>query len=740
MRTSLKKLLWQHRGALMTAPAIAAIIIGLRYLGCLQSLELAALDRFFQLRPIEPRDSRIVIVEVNEKDIRKLRWPIPDAQLAKAISILKQQQPRAIGLDIYRDLPVEPGYQELVKVFQSTPTLIGIRKVVSDYSGSEIDPPPALNAEQVSANDLVVDKDGKLRRSLLSVKNAKGDTILSLGAHLALMYLEAQGIYLQPETNKMKLGKAVFVPFKKHDGGYVGADTGGYQIISNFRNIQQGFLTVSISDVLAGNIPKNFARDRIVLIGVTAESSGDFFYTPYSASAHSQATFRSAGAIVHADLASQIISAALEGRPLIKVWSETQECLWIGIWAIAGASIAWTQRYQRNSRVPAANLNILLLSLVLTGGCYVAFCTAWWLPIVPGLLALVGSGFTITAYIARNTAAMRQTFNRYLTDEVVSTLLETPGGLKLGGEKRDVTILISDLRGFSAISERVPPEKVVEIINLYLGVMTDVINRYKGTINDFMGDGIFVMFGAPIDLEDNAQLAVACAIEMQLAMDDINQRLVGMDLLPLEMGIGIHTGEVLAGNIGSHQRAKYTIMGSNVNLASRIETYTVGGQILVSQETLDAVGEIIQIAGQLQVQPKGFAEPITIYDIGGIGGQYKLALHDTTENLTLLTMEIPIQYRVMEGKHLSDEVFQGSLVQLSASSAQLRTKQPVQILSNLQIQLLAEDEKLNKLDVYAKVVKVANDNQTNFGIRFTATPTEIAVYFKQLCQSDRQFI
>src|SRR6476469_5808100 len=161
-----------------------------------------------------------------------------------------------------------------------------------------------------------------------------------------------------------------------------------------------------------------------------------------------------------------------------------------------------------------------------------------------------------------------------LTDEVVANLLETPQGLELGGEKRKVTIIMSDLRGFSALSERVSSETAVDVINFYLEVMTETINQYQGRINDIMGDGLLVMFGAPIAREDDARRAIACSITMQLAMDRVNQHNQQMNLASLEMGIGINTGEVLVGNIGSKKRAKYTVMGSPVNLASRIESYT----------------------------------------------------------------------------------------------------------------------------------------------------------------------
>ena len=221
---------------------------------------------------------------------------------------------------------------------------------------------------------------------------------------------------------------------------------------------------------------------------------------------------------------------------------------------------------------------------------------------------------------------IRKTFGRYLTDEIVDSLLESPKGLELGGERRKVTILMSDLRGFTSLSERLTPEQVITILNRYLETMTDVIMKYQGTIDEFIGDAILVLFGAPVWNENDAQRAVACAVAMQLAMNSINERNRREGVPEIEMGIGINTGEVVVGNIGSAKRAKYGVVGSHINLTSRIESYTIGGQILISEATLKDTGAILRIGGQMKVETKGAANPITIYDVKGIGGEYNLLL------------------------------------------------------------------------------------------------------------------
>jgi len=221
---------------------------------------------------------------------------------------------------------------------------------------------------------------------------------------------------------------------------------------------------------------------------------------------------------------------------------------------------------------------------------------------------------------------IRETFGRYLSSEIVESLLETPTGLKLGGEKRILTILMADLWGYTSLSEKLPPEDLVSVINFFLETMTEIIFQYRGTIDEFIGDAILAIFGAPVQREDDARRAVACAVEMQRAMAGVNRHCRRAGLPETAMGIGINTGEVVVGNIGGRQRTKYGVVGLNVNLASRIESCTAGGQILISETTLEACGPILRIDSRAEVMPKGVSRPILIYEVGGIAGEYELYL------------------------------------------------------------------------------------------------------------------
>ena len=742
MWLTLKRLFWEWRGVWITTPSIAALILIGRSASLLQSGEWAAYDQFFRLRALEPRDDRIVIVGINEADVQKIGQAIiPDGIYAKLLEKLKARHPKAIGLDIYRDQPVEPGHQELVQVFKSTPNLVGIQKVVGNSSRETVPPPPVLKAKgQVGANDLLTDEDGKVRRGLLYVADRDGKPGPSFGLYLALLYLEGFGIVPQSieGTQNWQLGKTKVVRFGANDGGYVRAPAGGYQVLLNYREPGRHFDTVSLTDILEDRVSPDWGRDRIILIGAVGESFQDLFFTPYTRSPSG----RMAGVEIHANLASQIISAAKDGRPLIKTWSEPLEALWILLWSGIGAILNWRLRYAGGlkSRSFQGAVGLFLAGSALLGITYTAFLGGWWIPVVPPFLALAGSAIAITAYVARTAKEIRKTFGRYLTAQVVANLLENPEGLKLGGERRKITILTSDIRGFTAESERLSPEEVIKIINLYLGYMADVITKYQGTIDEFMGDGILVLFGAPTAREDDAKRAVACAVAMQLAMTAVNEKMKELDLPPLAMGIGINTGEVVVGNIGSDKRCKYGVVGSQVNLTYRIESYTTGGQIFISEPTLKELGSIVRIDGQKEVKPKGVKEPIIIYEIGGISGEYDLFLAKEEEVFLPLLEEIPIQYIILEGKHLSNTLFQGSLVELSDKGAKVRCSHGEaiavpEVFSNIKLNLLSRSNQLEiSEDIYAKVFEKPVE-MGSFYIHFTAKPPDIEAKLDALYKS-----
>ncbi|HEY7491469.1 MAG TPA: adenylate/guanylate cyclase domain-containing protein [Candidatus Tectomicrobia bacterium] len=327
---------------------------------------------------------------------------------------------------------------------------------------------------------------------------------------------------------------------------------------------------------------------------------------------------------------------------------------------------------------------------------------------------------------------IREAFGRYLTDEVVASLLDSPEGLRLGGEKRQVTMLMSDLRGFTSLSGRLAPEQVVDILNRYLGTMVEVIMQYRGTIDEFIGDAIFVIFGAPVWHEDHAPRAVACAVAMQLAMRAVNEENRRAGLPTVEMGIGVHTGEVVVGNIGSHKRTKYGVVGSHVNLTSRIQSYTIGGQILISEATRQEVESMVKINKQMEVEAKGIAEPITLYELRGIGGTYNLSLPEREEVLFPLRQAVPLQYTVLEGEHVGRIIYQGRFTTLSTRGGEVHADHPIAPWSNIKLRLLGHNGEAICGDLYAKVLRHLPESRPGFYVHFTSIPPDVAAFFQRL--------
>ena len=227
----------------------------------------------------------------------------------------------------------------------------------------------------------------------------------------------------------------------------------------------------------------------------------------------------------------------------------------------------------------------------------------------------------LKAALCQREEFIRCTFGRYLTDEVLEEILNSRESLQIGGERRDVTILMSDLRRSTELSDRMDAVAFIQMLNHYLEEMIEIVNAWQGNILDFVGDSIVAVFGAPRPNESSARDAVACAVSMQRRMRAVNKWNCEQGFPELSMGIGIHTGEAILGNIGSLTRAKYDMIGRNVNLASRIEGFTRGGQILVSTEVLTAAGENVveNKRGSLWVKPKGIQEEILLHDIVGFG-------------------------------------------------------------------------------------------------------------------------
>ncbi len=386
---------------------IACVIVA-RLTGSLQVLEWMAFDQTLRSRPVESADSQIVIVGIDENDIKTVgKYPIPDAELAKLLQRLQRDQPRAIGIDVFRDLTTGSSRVELAKVLSNRSNIVGIEMALSP--NLTVKPPPELPLERVGLADTVIDSDGKLRRSLLASK-VDGKTRYSFALLLAAMYLQSQKIALQHgsrASDPIQFGTVALPRFVKSAGGYVNAKAGGNQVLLNFRASPQPFTIVSLTDVLSNKVPSDLIRDRIVLIGMTATSVNDIFMTSATQGTMLSNTLNDAeqyqllyGVEYQAHAISQIIHAVLKDRPLLRTWLDGWEYVWIVSWGLFGIVVGLMQRSPWKT----------LLGLVVSSACLILICyelivLGWWIPLVPALLTLCAAGLT-TSFFDRDSRVL----------------------------------------------------------------------------------------------------------------------------------------------------------------------------------------------------------------------------------------------------------------------------------------------------------------------------------------------
>jgi len=321
---------------------------------------------------------------------------------------------------------------------------------------------------------------------------------------------------------------------------------------------------------------------------------------------------------------------------------------------------------------------------------------------------------------------IRKVFGRYVSDEVVQTLLDSDEGLQLGGGKQKVTIMMTDIRGFSALSQALDPVNVVQLLNNYLGVMTPLLLKYGATIDEFLGDAILSIFGAPVSAEDDSQRAIACAIEMQLAMTEVNEKNKQLGLPEIQMGIGVNTGEVVVGNIGSIERSKYGVVGHHVNLTARVESFTVGGQIMATEYTLADVDVAVELGNMAEVQAKGIKGAIRIHEILGIGAPFDMRLPTASSEWLDMHTELAVDIAQLAGKQIQAEFFKGDIVAISENLIAIRCDSVLEILGNYKL-LLVESNVTERREMYAKVTAepIEQDGCLIFHMYLTSISEEI---------------
>ena len=616
---------------LISSSLTVLFIFSLQEGGYLEFMELGAYDWFIRIMPkLADGEPRITIIEISEDDIHSYgHWPMTDETLARAISVILKFKPRAVGLDIYRDILVPPGSEELNRVLAENPQVIGVMKF-----GEKGVLPPAIidNTDQVGFNDILVDPGGVVRKALLFQDDGK-KVYNSFAFQLAKLYLHAEGVIPKPDPQNpqyIRLKDTTIRPFEANDGGYVGADARGYQFLLGYKNAGHPFRSYHLMHLISGQVPREALFDKIVLIGVSAQSVKDSFFTPLSKAF--EESRQVPGVVLHGFIASQLLRFALDKTPPMSTPKEIQKILWVLFWSLVGGLIGYRTHSAWRLLILMA-LSMVLLYFV----AFVAFVYCWWIPLVPPALSLFISAGAVTAYISgmekRERKLLMQIFSCHVSKEIAEFIWRQRDQFmnngRLRSQKMTVTVFFSDVKGFTSVSEKMDPQELIDWLNTYMEAMTCLIMEHGGVVDNYVGDGIKADFGVPIPRKSDDEVrmdainAIECALAMEKEMDSLNLLWQQKGLPAMSIRVGIFTGIVVAGLLGSSQRLKYTTIGDTVNIASRLESYDkeIGRnaicRILIGDTTLHYLDAQFKTERIGEVGLKGKDERITIHRVLG---------------------------------------------------------------------------------------------------------------------------
>jgi adenylate cyclase len=609
------------------------LVVGLRSAGYLQFLELATYDAFLRVKERHTvHEPRLVVVQIVEDDIQRIRqWPPSDDKLADLLEALLGYSPRVIGVDLYRDFAVPPGTERLNSLMKNNNNIIFVEKFLGATGDRVLGPEVLRGTERIGFSDVTIDSDGVVRRGLLFLDNGE-DFSISLPLRLAMVYLADRGITLQAgEENPehLRLGKTTFVPFEANDGAYVDADAAGYQYLLDYRGGVKPFTTYSMSDILDGNVDPDLIRDSIVIAGVNSVSVKDEFLTPYDRFAGSgQAT---AGAAVHAYETAQLLRAALAGDQPIQVVGDRIENLWILLWGMLAAVLGSFARSGLRFTLLAISGLALMFTIAL-----VAFLQGWWIPVAPtGLVWLAASG-VVTAYLSTHEKAEKRLLMDLFSKNVSPTVADElwrhrdsfMHGGRLDAQTMTITVLFSDLANFTPVAERLTPPELLNWLNEYMESMASLVTQYGGVVDNYIGDAIKADFGVPVPRTTEAEIhqdainTVSCALAMRKEMEKLNEFWSAQGSPLVRIRVGIATGPVVAGCLGSTQRIKYTTIGDVVNTAARLESFSKEApgnnpdslcQVLLSEDTAECLEDRFELEPVGTVSLKGKSKGVMVY-------------------------------------------------------------------------------------------------------------------------------
>jgi adenylate cyclase len=616
----------------------------------METLEEKLYDYRFKIRGTINPPENIVIAAIDEKSLGKLgRWPWSRDKIARLVNRLSEEGSEIIVVDIILSeadkndrvlgqaiqkagnviLPVVFEFDKESNVPDSESLLnSAFRSVANAERFNQYSPitakRPLTPVSEIIRETMALghinmfpDRDGTLRWEAMAIEH-NGYLFPSIDLQTSAIYLGIphEKVILNA-TEGVQLGEKRTIPTDRH----------GRSLI-NYYGPWQTFKYLSISDILEGEIKPGVLQSKIVLVGATAVGIYDLRVTPFSA------------AMPGVEKHASVISSILENRFLRRTNFSTNLILLL----ISGSFFSLL--LIRFKSTGATLTTGLFLVLILGSGYFLFVHQGLWINIAyPSnnilliFISVMVYNYTIEERMARKIRAM---FSSYVTEKVVNELIKNPDMAKLGGERREVTVLFSDVVGFTSFSEKYTPEEVVAILNEYLGAITEVIFRWEGTLDKFVGDAIVAFWGAPMRQENHAELAVRCALNMVKRLEDLQQKWRSEGKPILDSGIGINTGEVLVGNIGAEgKKMDYTVIGDHVNLGSRVEGLTrkYHTHILITEYTLNHLRDFVNsrlighitIKGKEKTFVKGREKSVGIYEVLSIEHGLKSEIQESDE-------------------------------------------------------------------------------------------------------------
>jgi adenylate cyclase len=624
-------------GLVLTRPPLIAASIGagvflgvtaLWLLGLFQPAELWIYDHLVDWRaPRNASDPRIVLVMINEEDIRKYDYPLHDSKLAGLLETIEQDHPRCIGLDLYRDLPEPRNGSELAQlnsVLARHANIISIFLYDTGEHPFRIAPPAILagSLQRIGFNNFAVDYR-TVRRGFVYLP----PEYASLPWQLTLRYLAPEGVGPSTEGDSIRLGKSVFRRFSGSEGGYTQAPSGGYQFLLDFKG-PRTFAAYSVDQVLTGQAKGAF-HDKIVLVGGDSESAGDFFITPLGRNQQVP------GVLIHAQTVDQYLRAALDGDsptwgvPLI--W----ELAMLAGWVVVATTLGYICR-SFWSFAGALAACVAALFAVTTLLFFHHVWAASFGPAVAILLSAIGAKALTAQLETRHRAALMHLFSRHVSSDVAASIWEQRDEFIEGGrpraQKLTATVLFTDLKNYSTISEMLSPDDLMLWINECLGALAQHVDGNGGILNKYIGDSIMAVFGVPTRrtseeaIRQDAVHAVRCAWDMRTEMQKLNAAWMDRGLARVGLRIGIYTGELMAGTVGHENRVEYTVIGDSVNTASRLESLDKDNtaaedadcRILIGEPTFHLIKDSFEVELMGSTQLKGQTRLSPYYRIVGI--------------------------------------------------------------------------------------------------------------------------